>query len=200
MLEILIKVCRVLNYFMKELLKEIVYIKSGVFAKGDVNPDVYYVQATDFNEGREWTGTSSLVLSKSSKLKKHFLQKGDILFAAKGKEFFAVVYDGSYQPAVASTTFLVMQLKTNNVFPEYVAWFLNHAKTQAILQGVAKGTAIKSVTISILEKIEIFIPDYTKQLTILELFNLQKREKFLQDIILKLRQDYYNELTFKAIQ
>lgn len=200
MLKILIKVYRVLKYFMKELLKEIVYIKSGVFAKGDVNPDVYYVQATDFNEEREWAGASSPLLSKSPKLKKHFLQKGDILFAAKGKEFFAVVYDGSYQPAVASTTFLVLQLKTTNVEPEYVAWFLNHAKTQVFLQGVAKGTAIKSVTISILEKIEIFIPDYTKQLTILELFNLQKKEKFLQNEISQLRQNYYNELTFKAIQ
>jgi restriction endonuclease S subunit len=93
-----------------------------------------------------------------------------------------------------------MQLKTNNVKPEYVAWFLNHTKTQAFLQGVAKGTAIKSVTISILEKIEIFIPDYTKQLTILELFNLQKKEKFLQNEISQLRQNYYNELIFKAIK
>lgn len=200
MLKILIKVYRVLKSFMMKLLKEIVYIKSGVFAKGDANPDVYYVQATDFNQDREWTGNSNPALSKSSKLKKHFLQKGDILFAAKGKEFFAVVYDGSYQPAVASTTFLVMQLKINNVLSEYVAWFLNHAKTQAFLQGSAKGTAIKSVTISILEKIEIFIPDYTKQLTILELFNLQKKEKFLQNEISQLRQNYYNELTFKAIQ
>ena len=200
MTKILIKVCRVLNNFMKELFKEIVNIKSGIFAKGDVDPNVYYVQATDFNHDREWTGTSNPILSKSLKLKKHFLQKGDILFAAKGKEIFAVVYDGSYQPAVASTTFLVIQLKTNNVIPEYVAWFLNHAKTQTILQGVAKGTAIKSINISILEKIEIFIPNYAKQLTILELFNLQKREKFLQESISKLRQDYYNELTFKLIQ
>ncbi|WP_369753280.1 restriction endonuclease subunit S [Flavobacterium sp. WC2409] len=185
---------------MREILKEIVYIKSGVFAKGDVNPDVYYVQATDFNEDKEWAGTSSPVLSKSPKLIKHFLQKDDILFAAKGKDFFAVVYDGSYQPAVASTTFLVLQLKNTNVKPEYVAWFLNHGKTQALLQGVAKGTAIKSVTISILEKIEIFIPNFAKQFTILELFNLQKKEKFLQNEISQLRQNYYNELIFKAIQ
>jgi restriction endonuclease S subunit len=76
----------------------------------------------------------------------------------------------------------------------------NHPKTQLLLSGFAKGTAIKSVNISIVGNIDIIIPNYAKQITILELFNLQKREKCLQDTISKLRQDYYNELTFKAIQ
>lgn len=185
---------------MNKKLREVVTIKSGVFAKSDANPDVYYIQATDFNSELEWIDNLNPVLTNSPKLKRHFLRKGDILFAAKGKEFFAVVYDGKYQPAVASTTFLVMQMRTNQVEPAYLAWYLNHPKTQTLLSGFAKGTAIKSVNISILENIEIIIPDYVKQITILELFNMQKREKFLQDKISKLRQDYYNELTFKAIQ
>lgn len=185
---------------MNMKLKDIVMIKSGVFAKSDTDPDVYYIQATDFNSELEWIDNLNPLLTSSSKLKKHFLRKGDILFAAKGKDFFAVVYDGKYPPAVASTTFLVMQMRTNHIEPAYVAWFLNHLKTQRILSGLAKGTAIKSVTISILENIEIIIPDFVKQIAILELFNLQKREKFLQESISKLRQDYYNELTFKLIQ
>lgn len=185
---------------MRYLLREIVYVKSGIFAKTDINPDVYYVQATDFDQNRQWTGVSDPILRSSYKLKKHYLQKGDILFAAKGKEIFAVVYDGSYQPAVASTTFLVLYLHHNRVSPEYVAWFLNHPKTQVHLRGVAKGTAIKSINISILEKIEIYIPSYAKQLTILDLFYLQKKEKLLQNEIIKLKQEYYNELTYKSIQ
>jgi restriction endonuclease S subunit len=185
---------------MDKYLKEIVTIKSGVFAKSDTNPDLYYIQATDFNSELEWINNLNPVLTSSSKLKKHFLKKGDLLFAAKGKDFFAVVYDGKYQPAVASSTFLVMQVQTDKVLPAFLAWYLNHPKTQTLLSGFAKGTAIKSVNISILQNIEIIIPDYGKQITILELFNLQKREKFLQGKISKLRQDYYNELTFKAIK
>lgn len=185
---------------MNKKLKEIVTIKSGVFAKGDTNPDMYYIQATDFNRELKWIDNLNPVLTSSPKLKNHFLRKGDILFAAKGKDFFAVVYDGKYHPAVASTTFLVMQVRTDNVLPAFLAWFLNHPKTQSLLSGFAKGTAIKSVNISIVGNIEITIPNYAKQTTILELFNTQKREKFLQDKISKLRQDYYNELTYKAIQ
>ena len=185
---------------MNKKLIEIVTIKSGVFAKSDANPDVYYIQATDFNSQLDWKDNLNPVLTSSPKLKNHFLRKGDILFAAKGKDFFAVVYDGKYQPAVASSTFLVMQVQTDKVKPAFLAWYLNHPKIQTLLSGFAKGTAIKSINISILQNIEIFIPDYAKQITILELFNLQKREKFLQAEISKLRQDYYNELTFKAIQ
>lgn len=185
---------------MNKKLKDIVIIKSGVFAKSDTNPDVYYIQATDFNSELEWVDSLNPMLTSSPKLKNHFLKKGDILFAAKGKEFFAVVYDEKYQLAVASTTFLVIQVRTDNVLPAFLAWYLNHPKTQTLLSGFAKGTAIKSVNISIVGDIEITIPDYARQITILELFNLQKREKFLQDEISKLRQDYYNELIFKAIQ
>lgn len=185
---------------MNNKLKEIVTIKSGVFAKSDANPDVYYIQATDFDSGLEWIDNLNPLLTSCPKLKKHFLRKGDILFAAKGKDFFAVVYDGKYQPAIASTTFLVMQVRLDSVLPEYLSWYLNHPKTQTLLSGFAKGTAIKSVNISNVGNIEIIIPDYAKQITILELFKLQKREKFLQDTISKLRQDYYSELTFKAIQ
>lgn len=185
---------------MDKKLKDIVAIKSGVFAKSDTNPDVYYIQATDFNSELGWKDNLNPVLTSSPKLKNHFLRKGDLLFAAKGKDFFAVVYDGKYQPAVASSTFLVMQLKTIKVLPAFLAWYLNHPKTQTLLSGFAKGTAIKSVNISVVGNIEITIPDSAKQITILELFNLQKREKFLQAEISKLRQDYYNEQTFKAIQ
>lgn len=185
---------------MNKKLKEIVAIKSGVFAKSDANPDVYYIQSTDFNIELGWVENLNPVLTSSFKLKKHFLQKGDILFAAKGKDFFAVVYDGKYQPAVASTTFLVVQVRTDLVLPEYLVWYLNHPKIQSLLSGFAKGTAIKSVNISIVGNIDINIPNYAKQITILELFKLQKREKFLQDKIFKLRQDYYSELTFKGIQ
>lgn len=185
---------------MSKKLKDIVAIKSGVFAKSDTNPDVYYIQATDFNSELEWKDNLNPVLTSSPKLKNHFLRKGDLLFVAKGKDFFAVVYDGKYQPAVASSTFLVMQMKTDKVLPAFLAWYLNHPKTQSLLSGFAKGTAIKSVNISIVGNIDIIIPNYGKQITILELFNLQKREKFLQDNISKLRQDYFNELTFKAIQ
>lgn len=181
-------------------LQNIVKIKSGVFAKGDVNPDLYYIQSTDFNKQLEWGENLNYILAKSDKFKHHILSKGDILFAAKGKAFFAVVYDQKFAPAVASSTFLVLQLQTSLVVPEYIAWFLNHPKTQTQLLSLARGTAISSISKSTLEQIEIPIPNLLKQKSILEISNLQVKEKILQRKIMKLKQEYLDELTYKSIQ
>ena len=200
MFKILIKVYSVLKIFMNTRLKDIVIIKSGTFAKSDANPDLYYIQSTDFDSNKEWVVNLSPVLSKATTLRRHFLNKGDILFAAKGKEFFAVVYDGFYSPAVASTTFLVLQIHTSNVLPDYIAWYLNHPKTQKVLWNLAIGTAITSINKSTLEQIEIPIPSLSKQNSILDFSNLQEREKELQMQIMNLKQRYLNELTYKSIQ
>jgi restriction endonuclease S subunit len=181
-------------------LTDIIKMKSGVFAKGDTNPDVYYIQSTDFDSDKKWVENLNPVLRAAPKLDKHILDKGDILFAAKGREFFAVVYDGAYAPAVASTTFLVLQVKAKYIVPEYVAWFLNHAKSQTLLWNLARGTAISSITISTLEQLEIPIPTLSKQNSILEFSNLQKQETKLQQQIMNLKQEYLNELTYKSIQ
>ena len=181
-------------------LTDIIKMKSGVFAKGDTNPDVYYIQSTDFDSDKKWVENLNPVLSAGPKLEKHILNQGDILFAVKGREFFAVVYDGRYAPAVSSSTFLVLQVKAKNILPEYVVWFLNHSKSQAILWSMARGTAISSITKSTLEQIEIPIPSVSKQNSILEFSNLQKKEKQLQQQIIQLKQVYINELTYKSIQ
>ena len=185
---------------MSYKLTDIVRMKSGVFAKGDTNPDLYYIQSTDFDADKEWVENLNPILSKSPKLMRHYLTKGDILFAAKGREFFAVVYDGYYSPAVASSTFLVLQVQERNVLPEYIAWYLNHSTTQKLLWSLATGTAITSINKVTLEQIEISIPSLSKQNSILDFSNLQEKEKQLQLQIMKLKQEYLNELTYKSIQ
>jgi len=185
---------------MVEKIGNIVRIRSGVFAKGGANPDLYYIQSTDFDKQRNWNKTLNPILSNSPKFYNHVLNSGDILFVSKGRDFFAVVYDGKFLPAVASTTFLVLQVRVDTALPDYVTWFLNHPQTQSILWSFAKGSAIPSISKTILEQIEIPIPELSKQKAILELYNLQMKEKRIHKQIGKLRQEYINELTYKSIQ
>ncbi len=185
---------------MNQKLKNVVKIKSGVFAKSDTNPDLYYIQSTDFDKQRNWNKALNPVLTNSSKFSNHVLSIGDILFVAKGRDFFAVVYDGMFQPAVASTTFLVVQVQDKSVIPEYIAWYINHPQTQALLWSLAKGSAMPSISKSVLEQIEIPIPKQSKQNAILEIHKLQIKEKRIHKQLGKLRQEYINELTYKSIQ
>lgn len=185
---------------MIQKLIDIVRIKSGVFAKSDTNPDLYYIQSIDFDKQRKWNEQLQPVLTNSAKFSNHILNVGDVLFVAKGRDFFAVVYDGKFQPAVASTTFLVLQVVVKNVDPNYIAWYINHPQTQTLLWSLAKGSAMPSISKSIIEQIEIPIPELSKQNTILEVHKLQIREKRIHRQLGKLRQKYINELTYKSIK
>lgn len=185
---------------MAEKLGNIVQIKSGVFAKSGTNPDLFYIQSTDFDKQLSWNKKLSPVLTNYPKFYPHVLQVGDVLFVAKGRNFFAVAYDAAYAPAVASTTFLVLRVKSKIVLPDYLVWFLNHPTTQTLLWSFAKGSAIPSISKTILEQIEIPIPNLSKQNIILELHKLQLQEKRIQKQIGKLRQEYINQLTYQFIQ
>lgn len=185
---------------MIKKLGEVIKIKSGVFAKGGANPDLFYIQSTDFDKQRYWNKTLNPILSNTTKFTSHILNVGDVLFASKGRDFFAVVYDGKFQPAVASTTFLVLQVQSDVVLSDYIAWYINHPKTQSLLWSFAKGSAIPSISKTILEQIEISIPQISKQMAILEVSKLQVIEKRIHKQIVKLRQEYINELTYKSIQ
>ncbi|RAR51075.1 restriction endonuclease subunit S [Flavobacterium lacus] len=185
---------------MLERLENIVQMKSGVFAKSGTNPDLFYIQSTDFDKQLSWNKKLNPILTNSSKFNTHLLKVGDVLFVSKGRNFFAVAYDGAYAPAVASTTFLVLRVKSKIVLPDYLVWFLNHPQTQSVLWSFAKGSSIPSISKTILEQIEIPIPNLSKQNTILELHKLQLQEKKIQKQIGKLRQEYINQLTYKSIE
>lgn len=185
---------------MTQKLRDIIKIRSGIFAKSDTNPNLHYIQSTDFDKQHNWNHTLNPILTNSHKFSKHILKAGDVLFVAKGRDFFAVVYDGMFQPAVASTTFLVLEIQGNKITPNYLMWYLNHPQTQILIWSLAKGSSIPSITKTILEEIEIPVPELSKQTAILELHKLQIKEKQIHKKLGKLRQEYINELTYRSIK
>ncbi|OYU79947.1 MAG: hypothetical protein CFE23_11880 [Flavobacterium sp. BFFFF1] len=182
------------------VVKQLSIIKSGVFAKSQANPNLFYIQASDFDDERNWKKNlkPSLVLNPS--LQKHVLNNGDILFVAKGRMFFAVVYKGEYSPAVASGTFLIIKTDHQRLIPEFLAWYLNHPKTIIFLDQLSKGSSMPMISKSVLEEIEITLPTITQQEKITELSALQQKEQQLLTRIQFLHNDYVNELTYKIFQ
>jgi len=138
------------------------------------------------------------------KLEKHILQPGDVLVAAKGYDRFAVTYNDLPQPAVASSMFIVLHITDiDQIVPEYLAWFINHPKTQSILSGSSKGTALPSVTKDDVGKLEILIPPIKKQKSVLKLFELFQKERQLKlqlDTLLssKVQQQIFNAISEKT--
>ena len=188
---------------MKTLLKHIATIQTGTFAKTVSDGEIVYLQAKHFNEYGHLSSTLHPDLKANDVTEKHLLKSGDVLFAAKGTKNFAAWYESKNQPAVASTSFFVIRLKenfSNKILPEFLVWFINHPSSQKFLKGRAIGTSIVSISKSVLEELEISIPDLQTQKTILKITQLRNSEKKLKQQIETLREKQIQQQIINGIK
>lgn len=158
-----------------------------------------YLQAKHFDENGNLHTLLHPDLPAGRIAAKHLLQEGDVLFAAKGTKNFATVYERHNEPAVASTSFFVIRPTHKNLLPQFLAWFLNHPHTQALLKAQALGTSIPSISKHVLENLEIAVPGLDIQKTILHITLLRNREKVLKKDIETLREKQIQQQIFHAI-
>lgn len=176
---------------MQIKLSDIVSIQTGLFAQTMVDGDIAYLQSKDFDDNDLLKVTLEPVLKADKITEKHLLKPGDVLFASKGTKNFAAVYEKKNIPAVASTSFFVIRIKDefrNKVLPEYLRWFMNQPISQRFLQGNAIGTAMPSISKSVLSELEISIPTIERQKAILKIRELFKKENEIKQEITSLRE------------
>jgi Type I restriction modification DNA specificity domain len=187
---------------LKTLLKHIGNIQTGIFAKPITEGEIVYLQAKNFDEKGQLISSLHPDLKSETIPYKHLLQQCDVLFAAKGTKNFATWYESKNQPAVASTSFFVIRLNEtshNNILPEFLAWYINQPISQKFLKGKAMGTSIASISKSVLEELEIFIPDLQTQRAILKITQLRNSEKYLKQQIETLREKQIQQQIINAI-
>ena len=195
---------------MKTILGHIANIQTGIFAKPIAEGDIVYLQSKHFNEYGQLTSVLHPDLMHSNITEKHLLKNGDVLFAAKGTKNFAACYEGlpagqagKNQAAVASTSFFVIRLQENfqdKILPEFLAWLINHPVSQNFLKGKAIGSSIVSISKSVLEELEISIPDLKTQKTILKITQLSNSEKKIRQQIETLRGKQIQQQIINAIK
>ena len=181
-------------------LRDIAQIKSGVFAKPGLEAALFYFKGSDFDDAGEFKEVIEPSLENTPELSRHLLSNGDVLFAAKGRQFFAAVYTGRFAPAVASTTFFVLKVDAAKIIPEFLAWYLNHPETNSFLSAASRGSSIPMVPKSMLEEMLIPVPDMQTQQKVVAISVLQKRRKKLALKIESLKTEYINNITYQIIQ
>lgn len=185
---------------MKQILKYIAFIQTGLFAKPIAEGDIVYLQAKHF----DWNGNLRSSLHPDIKAdyitEKHLLRTGDILFAAKGTKNFAAVFENHNEPAVASTSFFVIRLTQKNILPHFLVWYLNHPSTQKLLKGQAIGTSIVSISKAVLEELEVPVADINTQKAILQIAHLRNEEKKLKQQIELLREKQIQQQIINVIK
>jgi len=162
---------------------------------------VVYLQVRHFAENGDLVSELHPDLCEDDISKRHLLMKGDILFAAKGAKNFAAAYNND-KPAVASTSFFILRIVPNwkeKVLPDYITWYLNQNTVIKELKMQAIGSAMPSISKSVLDETELPIPDITIQTKILKIFELRKKEKEVTNRLESLREKIIEQLVLTTI-
>jgi len=164
----------------KQQIKDLATIHSGYSFRTKIqnNPEgkTFVIQMRDISNDRTRIANTPHLIDGSAIKDKHLLQKGDVLFVAKGGNNFAICYDENYKPAVAASVFFVLRDIKDNVLPAYLCLFINSSLGQNYLKSNMAGTYIPNVNRSTLEEMEIIIPPLKSQELMVNLYRLSKKE------------------------
>lgn len=165
----------------------------GANVSGKTVGDYPCVQGRDFGAGGEYLNLEPLYIDENDVSNKRFLRKGDVLFSTKGK-LFAAVWQDQIQNALATGTFLILNVKSPSVMPEYLALFLNSAKAKKYYDLHIKMATVSHIGKKQLEQLEIEIPPIEKQNLLIEMHKLLLEEKRLTNQLLTKKEKIFNTL------
>ncbi len=186
---------------MKRKIKDIADVKVGVYAQTTADANAIYIQVGNYSADRELPKGIKPSVAIECRRQNFFLNKGDLLFAAKGSNNFCAVFQVLDCPAVASSSFLTLRIKDKStVLPEYVCWYINLDATLKYLRSEAKGTGIPSISKATLEELEMPVPFIERQKTIVEVARLQAEAQRLQSRIMVKHQQLIEYKLKKAIK
>ncbi len=188
---------------MKRCLIEIAKIDSGKSFRhridDDPNGNCMVIQMKDVSHENQTIDGSPQSISLNDVNPEQLLDKGDILFMAKGNNNFAIEYNLD-QPAVAVSLFFVIKPNRNIVNPQYLTWYLNSPTAQAYLAENREGASVGNIRIDVLRNIEIEIPDLNRQDQIAKLNNLLLVEKTMTTEYMELKESYLKNIMLNLIQ
>ena len=187
---------------LKTTLIRIANIQTGIYALPVNSGKVVYLQAKHFNENGILLDAVEPELPLNAQTEKHLLNDGDVIFAAKGSKNFASKYENKNGPCVASSTFLVLKINDefrDRISPDYLCWFLNHAKTQELIKVKARGSSMISISKAALQELEITIPAIEKQNLIVKIHTLQNAELQIMNKLQILKAQYTQQLLITTI-
>jgi restriction endonuclease S subunit len=176
---------------MYKKLNEIANIKAGHPFRGkiteDKNGDVYAIQIKDLNNDGVVQWEQLIQTNLSSKKSPTLLQKGDVIFAARGSRNTAGYIDEVTKPTVCAPHYYVIQITADDVLPEFIAWQLNQENAQRYFKGLAEGSSQVSIRKTLLEEAPIVIPPMETQRAIAGLDNKIKQEKLVLEALINNR-------------
>ena len=171
-------------------LNDIASISAGHQFRGRIQEKpgagVFAVQMKNIlpNQSIDWPYCTETTLT--GKRDSGWLKPGDVLFAARGNNNYAVLIDETIGDlrAVAAPHFFVLRSETDQLLPGFLAWLLNCSPSQHYFQRKAEGSLTKSIRRSVLGATPVVLPPLDKQRTIINLEHaLNKKQQRMEQLI-----------------
>jgi restriction endonuclease S subunit len=154
-----------------------------MYDNGNVN--VVQVRNTEITGEIKQEGIIKTILS--TKKQPCWLEKGDILFVAKGAQHYSVLVGYILEPTVCSPHFFLVRMKPefkDRLSPEFLCWQLNQQLAQRHFKSKAEGSNYLSIRRQILEEAPVKIIPFEKQNKIAALhMTAVKEQKILMQLI-----------------
>ena len=177
---------------MNKTLSDIAIIKAGHPFRGKIpeykDGNAYTVQIKDIDNDGYIHWQQLLRTNITGRKQPNWLQKGDVLFAARGARNKAAYVGSIDKQIVCAPHYYLIQVTDKSVLPEFVAWQLNQRKAQRHFESSAEGSAQMSIRRAVLEETVIVIPSIEKQHAIVNFDNKVKNEKHLLTALIENRE------------
>ncbi|MCU0933930.1 MAG: hypothetical protein MUE86_05715, partial [Thiobacillaceae bacterium] len=119
---------------------------------------------------------------------RHLVREGDLLFRSRSSTNTAVVVPADLGRAVLAAPMIHLRPRRADVLPDYLAWAINHPRTQATLATHARGSRSQMIGIPALRSLTLPLPPAAVQRAIAEMAQLAVRERELLVEVSRLRQ------------
>ena len=138
-----------------------------------------------------------MLRAESGKYDRYLLSVGDVLFQSRGSRHpVSVVRDGMH--GIAALGIHVIRPSKKHLRPDYLAWFMNHPKTQHKLKEVARGSYIPFIAKGDLAAFSVPIPSLEVQDQIGRIDQLRRQERKLASQLIALLQEQTDAATWAA--
>jgi len=169
-------------------LKQIALIRAGHPFRGRIEDvpggtaRVIQMKDVDADRGVNWAGLAATELA--GRKQPDWLKKGDMLFAARGNRYFAILLEDVPFDTVLSPHFFHLTVKREaKVLPGFLAWQINQEPIQQYLQKSSHGSQVQAIGRQVLEDMPLAIPPLDKQHAIMALNNAWQQQRRVMDTL-----------------
>ncbi|MCU5052771.1 restriction endonuclease subunit S [Bacillus cereus] len=123
----------------------------------------------------------------------YFTKEGDVLMRLSHPHT-AVFIEKQHSGLLIPSYFAIIKVEQEKFFPEYIAWYLNSVIVKKELERSQSGSRIPSTNQNVLKTLPVVWITPLKQKTLVELYNLHQKEKWLYKKLIEEK-----ELLFQGI-